>query len=310
MTAAGNAVSAFLDCGINSRYEATRRLALSRQTWLAVFEVYMNRFDEAKSKSMMQVLYSLVNILKHDEADMQPIRSQAIDATIGSLILRGSRSQLKASMLCIEVLMRKNVIRPTEFIALTEDWLAQNVQKWTHLLQEDCKALSVDVSQVSAKPRDKNSHAWAVEAAGKIFVLGLVSWGRHLDFASAAGSALGAFFQSIQISSHEGNTQAQILAPTWVAPVRHVMLQNMGALETMSNQILYPLCKVDPSGFKCFMNTLPLKNVVTGDMTDATLPELCLLFSALQIAKKIGVVHEDCKLIVFVLILLFGLLTP
>jgi hypothetical protein len=297
MTAVGNTVSAFLDCGIDSQHEGTRHLVRSSQAWLAVFEVYMNRFDEAKSKSMMQVLFSLVNILKHDQTDAQLIRSKVVDATIPSLILRGSRSQLKASMLSIEVFIRKNVIRPTELIMLVENWLVQNAQRWTHLLQEDCKALSIDISQFTSKPRSDDSRGSAMEDTAKVLALGLVSWGRNLDFASPAGSALGAVFQSMQTSSREGNAEAQNLSSAWVAPVRHVVLQNMGTLEMMSNQILYPLFKVDPSGFNYFMHALPLKDILAGDMTHDSLPELTLLFSALQVGKKIGLVHEDCKLI-------------
>lgn len=293
-TASSNVISAFLESAVISRNAGTRQLALSRQTWLTVFDDYMNRFDDAKSKPMRQVLLSLVKIMRYQQEDASSIHAHVVDATIPHLVLQGTRSKVKASMMAIEVFVKKNAILPTDLISMIVKWLANNHKKWASLLQDDCQALSIDISLFANESLDHSTeNDWAKDAASKIFVLGLVSWGKYMDAASPAGSTLATFFDSVRSSSCSED-DAQKLSSTWAAPVRYVMLQNMDSLETMSNQILHPLFKVDPHGFNCFINTLPLKNILDSGTTDAPLEELIVLFAALQIGKKIGLVHEDC----------------
>lgn len=257
----------------------------------------MNRYDDAKPRSMRQMLMTLVHMLKCGETDMQSIRSKIVDAIIPCLLLRPSRSQLKASLLSFDIFVRKHAILPLELISLVEEWLIRNSNRWTHLLQEDCHALSIDVSQfVDQSPENSRGNARVDQAVISILSLGLASWGKNQDFASAAGSALASLSQSIRDSTEE-LVEAQNLSSAWVAPVRHVMLGNMGGLEPMSNHVLYSLFKVDHHGFNRFMNTLPLKSILSGDMTDAPLPKIMLLFSALQVGKTLDIVHEDCKLL-------------
>lgn len=297
ISASCNAVSVFLENAILSKNEGTRRLVHSRQTWMTIFDVFRDRFDDGKSKSMRQVLVSLVKVLKHDGTDAQFIRSQFVDAIIPSIFLRGTRSQLKASLVSIEVFTRRNAILPTELISLFDNWLVKNPKLWTPLFQDDCNALSIDISQYINGDRGGSQNGRAMQVAATIFVLGLASWGKSMDSASTAGSALAVFFES---NLRLEDAEAQNLSSAWVTPVRHVMLQNMGSLEAMSNQVLYPLFKIDPHGFNCFINTLPFESSFAGDVVDAPLPELILLFSALQTGKKIGIVHEDCQLILIV----------
>jgi hypothetical protein len=78
----------------------------------------------------------------------------------------------------------------------------------------------------------------------------------------------------------------QHLSSIWVTPVRQLVLHNMNTLETQCNQILEPLFAVDPSGFRTF---------VEGDMSEAPLDEYMLLFAALQVGKKVNLVHDDRK---------------
>ena len=277
---------------MNSQNPGTRQIARSPQIWLTVFGDYMSRFDDSRTKSMRDVLFSLIRLMKFQEDNAQFIKSHVVDATIPHLILIGNRSRIKASILTIEVFLRKNAILPTELVSLIEDWLVKNHKSWTPLLQKDCEAMSINIPNFINRPlHDTNGSTWRMEAASKIFVLGLVSRGKTMDCASAVGHTLAAFSDNNRYSPSQ-----KLLTSTWVAPVRHVMLQNMHALEIISNHILHPLFKVDPRGFNCFINTLPFKSILDSDMTNAPLSEITLLFAALQIGKKIGLIHEDCML--------------
>ena len=294
-TASNNAVSVFVQSAMTSQNARTKQIAQSPQTWMIIFEDYMNRFDDSKSKSMRDVLFALIRIMKFQEENTQFLKSQVVDSTIPHLILPGSRSRLKASILAIEVFIRKSAIPPTELISLIAEWLVKHHTSWTSHLQKDCEALSIDVAQFINQPADDTTGStWRMEVASKIFVLGLTSCGRNMDSASAVGHTLAALFDNKRSSPCQ-----KVVASSWVAPVRHVTLQNMDALETISNQILHRLFQIDPDGFNRFINTLPFKSIVDGDMTNAPLDEITLLLSALQIGKKVGLVHEDCMLCPF-----------
>ncbi|PLB55905.1 HEAT repeat protein [Aspergillus steynii IBT 23096] len=293
-----NTVSAFLDAARISKCEATRQLVLSRETWMSVFEVFLVRFKDGKPKPMKQLLESLVALLtKHlAEHDRQFIKSQIIDATLPSIVLNERRSQLKACLVTLEILVRKNALPPVELTTMVRSWLRENAGRWIPLFQEDCKALAIDVTQFLEKTSDDGPATLESQRpAAEVFVLALVAQARSFELAAGPGDTMTAFFQKVKAlppTSHS-REHVQGLLSVWVAPVRHVILQNMHLLEPMSSYFLHPLFSIDPIGFRGFLNQLPFENLLTGDMHDAPVDELSLLFASLQMAKKIGLVHED-----------------
>lgn len=277
-----------------SKREETRQLALHHETWLSVFEVFLDRFEDSKPKPMKQVLTSLVKVLakQRQEDSSGVIVPKIVDETIPSIVLGEPRSRRKPSLVSLEVFIRKNAILPGELISMVEGWLLKNNERWVPVLQDDCVALTIDVSKFKNRGlSDSESKA----TAAKILILGLLSQAKNADFASSAGSTIAVFFQKLKAVSDKSDEEARSLVSTWVTPVKQVMLQNLDGLEFMSNQILYPLFSIDTRGFHCFIDNLPYKTLLAGDMSDASPEEFMLLFTALQGAKKIGLVHEDSK---------------
>ncbi|KAK1140581.1 hypothetical protein N8T08_010218 [Aspergillus melleus] len=293
-----NTLSAFLDAARISKCEGTRRLVLSRETWLSVFEVFLIRFKDGKPKPMKQLLESLVTLLSKNlaEDDRQFIKSRVINATVPSIVLNERRSQLKACLVTLEILVRKNAISPIELITMVQNWLQENAGRWVPLFQEDCKALSIDVSQFSERtPNDGSDSLGSQRTAAEVFVLALMAQAKSFELAAGPGDTMTAFFLKVKSLPQTSYSReyVQSLLSVWVAPVRHVILQNMHLLEPMSSYFLHPLFSIDPAGFRGFLNQLPLENLLTGDMHDAPVDDLSLLFASLQMAKKIGLVHED-----------------
>ncbi|KAE8356377.1 putative death-receptor fusion protein-domain-containing protein [Aspergillus coremiiformis] len=293
-TASCNTVSAFLDTALTSKCEETRKLAWSHETWSSVFETYMTRYKDSSPKSMKQILECLVGLFNKNpqETDKDAIRSKIAHATIPSIILGEPRSRLKASFVSLETLVRKNAISPDQLISMVENWLLENRERWISLLQQDCKVLSIDVPRFLGNAPSPESK----KVVAEILLLRLLAQSKTPELAASSGDLMAVFFQKLKssrtspLSSQE---DPQDISSVWVTPVRHLALQNLDNLELMSNYTLQPLFNIDPIGFRAFLDKLHLKNLLVGDMSEAPLPELTLLFASLQMAKKIGLVHED-----------------
>jgi hypothetical protein len=245
---------------------------------------------------MKQVLTSLVKLLakSRQEPSSHLIQAGLVDAILPSIILGEPRARLKASLVSFEIITRKNAILPHELISMLQVWLSKNSEKWISLLQEDGKALSMDVHLLS---NEASCNAKKVECRGlavQILLLGLLNQAKNPELASSAGDTIAAFFQRLKTDPSLAQEE-RVLLSVWIAPVRYMVLQNMDNLEPISNYVLQPLFLNDPSGFHSFLDSLPLKNVFAGDMAEAALAELTLLFASLQVAKKTGLVDEDCE---------------
>ncbi|OOF99394.1 hypothetical protein ASPCADRAFT_393269 [Aspergillus carbonarius ITEM 5010] len=286
-TAACNALSAFLDAARTSNCEGTRQLARSDETWLSVFEIFMTRFKDVKPKPMKQVLESLVALLvkTRQEFDRSALREKIIEAKIPSIVLGEPRARLKASFAALEMLLRKSAITPLELVSLTDQWLLYHYESWTALFTEDCKALSINISQYRQKSVSESDRC---RTATEILVLGMLARATKPELAAASGDTMAAFFQKVKTAP-----ESQYLTSVWVAPVRYTLLRNSDNMEYLCTYVLQPLFSIDPAGFKSFIERLPLKSLLAGDMSDAPVAEFMLLFASLQVAKKTGLVHED-----------------
>ena len=263
-------------------------MASSLDTWVAVYEIFLTRYKDAKPKPMKQVLDSLMGLLikNPDDNAKSSIRSYAVHATLPCIITGEPRSRIKACLLSLEVMLRKNALSPIELVSAAETWLLKNHERWTPLYQVNCSALSIDLPKFLA-----GSGSDPKTVATEILTLGFLTQAKTSDLATGSGATMAVFFQKLRASSPDSSN----LASAWVKPVRHIVLHNLDILEMTSTYILDPLFNIDAIGFRDFLETLPIQNLLTGDMSDAPKDDLTLLFASLQMAKKNGLVHEDRK---------------
>lgn len=301
-TAACNAVSVFLDAGLSSKNAHTRQITLSHQTWMAIFEVCMIRFDDAGPKPMKQVFSCLVRVLrKHPDAkEADLIRVGAVNGIMPSVVLGDPRSRLKSSLVALELFVRENAISPSQLMSLLHDWLVEHYGRWMPLFESHCESLSIDTTHfVGQNPTWHDSDVKVKRDVLMVFSLSLLLHARSLGYASTAGTMLALFSRKASQEVESKQIPSFALASpsmSWVAPTRHIMLENMEVLDSMSNNVLYPLFASCSGGFRSFINQLPIQSLLSGDMKDeGSVDEFTLLFSALQIAKKLGLVHEDRK---------------
>ena len=131
-----------------------------------------------------------------------------------------------------------------------------------------------------------------------MFSIALLLASQNRDIASTAGLLLSTFCRKLKaapVDNRFPDVEPLSLSSFWTHPMKYVILRNMTALETISNQILYPLLKADPSSFQHFVHDLPVEAVRSGLVPAVPSAEFALLFSALQVAKELGLVREDCE---------------
>lgn len=284
-----NATSAFIDAATKSKSDGTKQLVLSQDLWLSVFDICLNRYEDAKPKPIKLILSSLTAVLAkgHQGASRAAIQTSVIDAIIPCIVLGEPQSRLKGCLVFLDSFIRKDAILPSELIPLVRGWLSKNKTSWVSAFSKNNDTLLLGDTEPNL---DIPSGNLSDELAAKIFVLGLLVQTNNKTMAVPAGNLLAALIQKMK-----PETSAEKLSEMWVAPARHLVLENVEALEDLSSRLLQPLFTVDPNGFKLFLGTLPVKSLLEGDMTDAPEAEYMVLFSALQIGKKINLVHEDCE---------------
>ncbi|KAJ5835407.1 Armadillo-like helical [Penicillium robsamsonii] len=282
-----NAASAFIDAATRSQCDATKQLIFSQEAWLSIFDICLTRYEDAKPKPVKKLLASIIAILakRHQGATREALQTAIINALTPSIVLGEPQSRLKGSLVFLETFIRKDALLPSEFIPLIRQWLLKNTDRWPTLFANDHATLSLGESGPAF---DIASGSLSDELAARIFVLGLLIQTNNRTMAVAAGNLLAMLIQKMKAES-----SPEKLSAMWVIPVRRTALQNIETLEDVSNRLLQPLFTIDPNGFKIFLDTLPVKSLLKGDMTDAPEAEYMVLFAALQIGKKINLVHED-----------------
>ncbi|KAL2834612.1 putative death-receptor fusion protein-domain-containing protein [Aspergillus pseudoustus] len=298
-TAACNALSAFLDAAFVSKSQELQRLARSQETLFLVFDNFLTRFKDVKPRPMKQVLESLAVILaKSREAPENSGAKKAfVNAVLPSIILGEPRSRLKASIIALETLIRKNAIHALELISLVHDWLLRNPERWTIVLQEECRVSSIDIPRFLQRYSSKSaSDLHHKEISVEILLLGLLNRTKAFELAASAGEVMTIFFRKLQQPAGSAAPPAEdekSLTLVWVKPVKDFLLHNLEILDKLTHSILQRLFEVSIGGFRRFIDTLPLNGLLSGDMSSSSSAELTLLFASLQLAKKIGLVHED-----------------
>lgn len=296
--AACNAVINFLESASSSNISTTKHMAYSNQTWLAVFEVVLIRFDDTTPKPMKQVLSGLFKFLKKhpDAAEARRIQTGLMDKIMPSIILADPRSRLKSSLVSLERLVRESGMSTSTLMSLIYDWLVAHYEEWQSLYARHCQALSVDISPLHRTDVKYDDVSISVKHnISTIFSLAILIHAQKHGFVSTGGSLMAFMHRNANEENKDPGQSCYPLA-SWIRPTKHIMLENMEYLELFSRSILLPLLEADIKAFRAFIADLPLDPVLTGNMEGAgSVDEFILLFSALGVGKKIGFVHEDRK---------------
>lgn len=294
-----NAVTAFLDALLESGNEELRQFALSEDLWVSVFELYLDRFEDGRPRPMKQVLNTLANIVaKHPDLDVSnSMRSWITKTVISNIILLEPRSRLKASVVALDCLIRKDAFTLVDVIAQLQEWLWVNYQTWTPLLGEHCISIGIPLSSLS----DEHSRAALTTDelqtyASQILCLSLLLHAQNQNLATASGTLLARICRTSKCSSVVNQSKPGELdetTPFWIAPLKHMSLLNLDNLELITGHVFQILFRERPETFHMFLKALPLSELESGLYMETSKAEFDLLISVLQTGKELGLFHED-----------------
>ncbi|OJD28299.1 hypothetical protein ACJ73_00294 [Blastomyces percursus] len=298
MVAICNSISAFLDATALSTNERIREFSLSGSNppWSSTFEVLLDRY-ERKPKPMRLVLTSLIRIIsKHnDDSIIQSVRSNIVQLVIPNIILCEPRSRLKACLISLEWLIRKDTLPVLDLIQKMKTWMLENPMAWAPRLEGHCIKLGVPINSfIDRESSQSIGENELLFYAAQIFTISLLLNSNNRDLALPAGTLFTLFCHRLEAASMKTSflyNSPSSSCPLWQAPLRYIALQNIDALHAVSDHFLYPLFKAIPSGFQPFIRTLPSHNLQPSSC-EATTDELIVLFAALKIAKELGLVQE------------------
>lgn len=248
--AACNALCGFLDQGCSSSAPELQKLCQSRVNWDRLLALYLEKLQDPPAKPMKQVLSTLMKLLSRDIKDTQGIgvdQSLALAevATFRALSYIRSDDDLscvKPSMMMLDVLISKTKVHPltlASFFSLS--------------------------STSSSRTERKGSTS---EGNGvQDFIRSILRWARHADVSPVAGRLLGSFCLSLHLTDSKPPAKAlDSCSPVWVAPTLEFALESDSTLQTAETYILPHLLCIDPVATVEFLESLPLKDLLNGNV--------------------------------------------
>lgn len=292
-----NAICAFLEAALTAKGSEVCQFARSETTWLAVFEVYLDRFEYSPPKPMKQILATLTNILAtHSDPDTAgSIRSYLIDSVVKTILLAEPLTRLKASVVSLHFLIRKEAFPAVDLISHLQKWLRANVNSWTPVIGEHATNIGLNISTFTG-----SGPSVSVEEQGTItaqlLCLVLLLHLQNANVVTSSGALLSQLCFKLKKESEDGLFQYSAPgngAPFWAAPLKYLSLRNLDNLDATISLAFHLLFRGQPAEFSSFLDVLPLKDLLSENHGETGTAEFALLIAVLETGKELGLVHED-----------------
>ncbi|EKG10898.1 Armadillo-like helical [Macrophomina phaseolina MS6] len=254
--------------------ERIRSLIWSKNIWSDLFDIFLERYDNAKPKSMRQVLLLLCSILQKDRSTTaQTTRDRSVARLFDVLFQEDDTSRVKPALSALSHFIQKDVLSVDEMITMFEQWDAHRGQ-----------------------PRHSLSASGVVS---KTFLCGVMNWANHQDTTPAAGNAVCVILEHArrQQAKHFTNSTPDSL-PIWVEPLETIIRRNPDAMLNFKSHVFPDLFKPVLTDYLKFLEHLHLDDHVKlkPSAEDSSRPsdelETYLLFTSLQVGKDMGFVQE------------------
>ncbi|OAL72619.1 hypothetical protein A7D00_3621 [Trichophyton violaceum] len=292
-----NAICAFLEAAITAKGLEVCKFARSEKTWLAVFEVYLDRFEYSPPKPMKQILATLTNILAtHSNPDTAgSIRSYLIDSVVKTILLAEPLTRLKASVVSLHFLIRKEAFPAVDLVAHLQRWLQANVNSWTPAIGEHATNIGLDVSTFTGRAPSASVEEQGTITA-QLLCLVLLLHLQNANVVTSSGALLSQLCFKLKKESENGRFQYSTPghgAPFWAAPLKYLSLRNLDNLDATISLAFHLLFRGQPAEFSSFLDVLPLKDLLSENYGETGTAEFALLIAVLETGKELGLVHED-----------------
>ncbi|OJD36189.1 heat repeat protein [Diplodia corticola] len=251
-----------------------RSLIWTNHIWTDLFDIFLERYDNAKPKSMRQVLLLLCTILQKDQTTTaHSVKDESVIRLFDVLFQEDDTSKVKPALIALSHFVQKDVITVDYTIAAFEQWSAVRG-----------KSLQLFPGPGSVP---------------KTFLYGIMSWANHQDTTPTAGNAV------CTIMDHGRRQQAAHFAqddanspPIWVDPLESTIRRNPDAMLNFKSHVFPDLFRPILTDYLRFLEHLHLDNHIRlkpspdGASKSSDDLEASLLFTSLQVGKDMGFVQE------------------
>lgn len=193
--AASNALCAIIECCQVSDAEYARDSLLSDSIWLRLFNIYLQRSDDAKGKSMRQMLLLLTSVItKNQSTRASELRLRAAATFIDIICGRQDRVKVKPAL-----------------------------QGLAHFLLRDVVLIPQLLELYSAQ---SSSVANSGPATPQILFKAFLTWVVHHDTSLSAGHLVKNFLiQARQLPDYTTSPHSGVISPLWIEPVVQMLCQ-------------------------------------------------------------------------------------
>jgi hypothetical protein len=125
--AASNALCAIIECCQASTSDYARKEILDDSIWLRIFEIYLHRSENAKGKSMRQILLVLTSVItKDDSLRAVELRKKAASTFLDIICDRQDRLKVKPALQGLAHFLLRDVVSIAELVELYYEQLRQS----------------------------------------------------------------------------------------------------------------------------------------------------------------------------------------
>lgn len=193
--AASNAVCAIIEQSLATKVEYVRDAILTDPVWMRVFNIYLYRSDDAKGKSMRQILLVLTNAISKDESPRAKELRQRGAATFLDIICeRQDRFKVKPALQGLAHFLLKNIV---------------TIEQLMQLSDQQAKDFSKGLSPCSTP-----------QSLFKLFL----GWIVHHETSLSAGHLVRNFLlQARRTQQYKDVTGQTPIQPLWIEPVVEIL---------------------------------------------------------------------------------------
>ncbi|XPS80567.1 hypothetical protein M3J07_012543 [Ascochyta lentis] len=193
--AASNALCSIIECCQASKTEYARDAVLDDSIWLRLFNIYLQRSDDAKGKSMRQMLLLLTSVVtKNQSTRASELRLQAAATFVDIICDRQDRVKVKPAL-----------------------------QGLAHFLLRDVVSIAQLLELYGAQSASNGlSEALSPQVLFKAFL----TWVVHHDTSLSAGHLVKNFLiQARQLPDYATRGSSTVVSPLWIEPVVQTLHQ-------------------------------------------------------------------------------------
>lgn len=250
---------------------------LDDSIWFRLFEIYLQRSDKAKGKSMRQMLLVLTGVIqKADNSRSQEMRGRALSTFIDILCLRPDRVKVKPALQGLAHFLQKRTINISDVI-----------RAYGKLLSLD-RATTSDMHQI------------------QMFFKMILSWIVHHDTALSAGHLARNFLAQLRQSQSLPGLSLTNHRPLWIVPVVDMLRHWPDRLQEFKTHV-FPHCFLSENDeyiqFLAYLNfprhvpaekELPRLFIRDNNVQNelSHLEEFKIILGAISTGKELGVVKD------------------